>query len=358
MTKRKRIMSIVLILSLVATLVFGTLVACSVLNENSADYVAEDGDGNKMETGKVHMMPSKMSFSAAALAAAGGQGVTISIQATVLPVEAQNKLVDWSVEWGSASTFGENPVTDFVTVTPQADGSNIANVTCYKAFSGDTIVVSVITRDGGFTATCSITFVGNPSTLEIVATGAEVKTDSGWNVPIVEVFSGKEYNFDLKFDNIFHSVNSNFVPNFTCEIVGVGQIELLYEKKNSSGVLTDSLTSTFGMSDTLEIIKNNSNGVDSGEKKLVSIQSKYFSANIENGLLKIVSKQAISAFRLYNSGRSYEEVYTFNGYVDENKKPYYQILITETQTGLSQTVNIRMEASVSEVKLNNSELTF
>lgn len=358
MTK-KRIMSVVLVLLLAATLIFGALIACSVLSEKNADnYVAEDGDGNKMETGKVYMMPSKMSFSAAALAAAEGQGVTITMQATVLPVEAQNKLVDWSVEWGSASTFGENPVTDFVTVTPQADGSNIANVTCFKAFSGDTIIVSVITRDGGFTATCSITFVGNPSTLEIVTTGAEVKTDSGWNVPIVEVFSGKEYNFDLKFDNIFHSVDSNFVPNFTCEIVGVGQIKLRYEKKTSSGVVTDNLTSTFNVSDSLNIIKNNSNGTDSGEKKSILIQDKYFSANIENGVLKIVAKQAISAFRLYNSGRSYEEVYIFNGYVDENKKPYYQILINETQTGLSQTVNVRMEASVSEVILNNSELTF
>lgn len=356
MTKRKRIMSIVLILSLVATLVFGTLVACFVLNEYSADYVAEDGDGNKMETGKVYMMPSKMSFSAAALAAAGGQGVTISMQATVLPVEAQNKLVDWSVEWGSASTFGENPVTDFVTVTPQADGSNIANVTCYKAFSGDTIVVSVITRDGGFTATCSITFVGNPSTLEIVTTGAEVKTDSGWNVPIVEVFSGKEYNFDLKFDNIFHSVNSNFVPNFTCEVVGVGTYNL-HRTISENGTIVTNDTITVSPTDKVKVKQF---GV-TGEIDYDILGMQLMNVSIQGGELHFdvySTIQSLNFQQAYNSARTSYYKYNFESYTDVNKKPYFQIKVTETNTGISQTVNVRIESNVTGVTLDNSELTF
>ena len=74
-----------------------------------------------------------------------------TLTATIQPATTENKEVDWTVAWADSTGVGD--VTDYITVTPESDGSTNATVTCYKPFTGD-IVITVITRDGGFTARC------------------------------------------------------------------------------------------------------------------------------------------------------------------------------------------------------------
>lgn len=71
-----------------------------------------------------------------------------TLTATVMPELAENKAVDWSVrfsdssaEWASGKT-----VTDYVTITPSADGALTASLACIKDF-GAQIVVTVTSRD-------------------------------------------------------------------------------------------------------------------------------------------------------------------------------------------------------------------
>lgn len=315
-----------------------------------------DGDGNQMETGTVYEMPAKMSFTAAALAAANEQGVTITLQATVLPVDAQNKSVDWVVEWNTAETNGESPVTDFVTVTPQADGSNIVNVTCFKSFGNDTILIRVTTRDGGFSAFCIVSFVGHPSSLSITPTGTTAVTDSGWNVPIANIYSGKKYDFDLVFDNIYHSVDKNFVPIFTCEVVGVGTYKLHRTISEKGTIVTDD-TITVSPTDKVKVKQL---GV-TGEIDYDVMDMRLMKASIQGGKLHFdvySTIQSLNFQQAYNSARTSYYKYNFESYTDVNKRPYFQIKVTETNTGISQTVNVRIESNVTGVTLNNSELTF
>lgn len=71
-----------------------------------------------------------------------------TVTATVYPEDAANKKVDWSVAFANAnSTWASGKkVTDYVTVTPSADGALTAVVQNVAAF-GEQIVVKTTSRD-------------------------------------------------------------------------------------------------------------------------------------------------------------------------------------------------------------------
>ena len=70
------------------------------------------------------------------------------LTATITPDTAVDKTVDWSVSFvnPSSSWASGKLVTQYVTVTPTADGALTANVECRQAF-GEQIVVTVTSRD-------------------------------------------------------------------------------------------------------------------------------------------------------------------------------------------------------------------
>ena len=82
------------------------------------------------------------------------------LTATVEPVDAMDKSVDWSIAfvnptsaWASGKT-----VTDYVTVTPTEDGALTATVTNLQAF-GEQAVVTVTSRENPeVSATCTVDY--------------------------------------------------------------------------------------------------------------------------------------------------------------------------------------------------------
>ncbi|MBQ9117875.1 MAG: hypothetical protein IJY11_01575 [Clostridia bacterium] len=116
--------------------------------------------------------------------------------ATVLPATATNKKVDWSVAWADGQS---GTVTDYVTVTPSSDGSTTASVKCYKAFTGN-VVVTVTTRESGYTAECIVTFVGVPT--DLTATGTFAESGDGYYYFGV----GDTYTYNVDLNNIFGTV--------------------------------------------------------------------------------------------------------------------------------------------------------
>ena len=115
-----------------------------------------DGEGNAMVSGKVYNLSPRMLF-ASTTAENAETAAGITVQATIEPADADNKAVDWAVsfvnpasEWASGKT-----VTDYVTVTPESDGSLTATVKCLKAF-GEQIKITVTSRDNSAaTASCT-----------------------------------------------------------------------------------------------------------------------------------------------------------------------------------------------------------
>ena len=71
-----------------------------------------------------------------------------TLTATVLPADTTNKKVDWSIAFKNASSTWASgkTVTDYVTVTPSADGALTAVVACLQPF-GEQIKVTVTSQD-------------------------------------------------------------------------------------------------------------------------------------------------------------------------------------------------------------------
>ncbi len=142
------------------------------MSESEQAFVT-DGEGNPMTADMVYPMPSLMRISAMPLAEVNAAAlatptVEVQIEARVTPENATNQDVDYSVAWGEGAQRSAEPVTDYLTVTQDTDGSKTATVTCKKAFGNDTIIITVTTRDGGFTATCTVVYEGVPNRIEFL----------------------------------------------------------------------------------------------------------------------------------------------------------------------------------------------
>lgn len=117
----------------------------------------------------------KLAMSSAATVAADSS-VSKTLTATVYPLDATNRLVDWSIAWSNQGKSED--VTDYVTVTPTYDGSSEATVTCLKPFGSDQITITVTTRQGGYTATCVVTFRGVATSIYLTSSVSPT-TNSG-----------------------------------------------------------------------------------------------------------------------------------------------------------------------------------
>ena len=152
-----------------------------------------DGEGNAMVSGKVYNLSSRMLFAATtAEDAETADGITV--QATIEPFDADNKAVDWSVSFvNSESTWAKGKtVTDYVTVTPESDGSLTATVKCLKAF-GEQINITVTSRDNSdATASCTADYYKKVLDVGYKILKGETEVDT---LTITE--SGDDYTFCL-----------------------------------------------------------------------------------------------------------------------------------------------------------------
>ena len=131
-----------------------------------------------------------------------------------MPEDAPDKSVDWLVAWASDATRASEDVASFITVEVPSDGSTTATIVCHAPFMGDTIYVTAVTRNGGFTATATVQYVGYPQELHIGTASYETVYDSSWGEYITMLDSNKTHRFDLTQSNLFNSVGYRieFIP--------------------------------------------------------------------------------------------------------------------------------------------------
>ena len=118
-----------------------------------------DGEGNELESGTSYEMPASMVYAVpTAQSTTAADGVTVT--ATVLPETAINKNVTWSLAFAdaSASWAQGKTVTDYVTVTADAENSREATVVCKQAFGEQIVLTAASVADPSKTATCTIDY--------------------------------------------------------------------------------------------------------------------------------------------------------------------------------------------------------
>lgn len=367
---------------LVAILSIGLLCALFIQpNEEKPDEQTEvqqaavmDGEGNAMNADTVYAMPEAMSFSAASLAQARAQfnepsgttvtsdeSVDVRIEAYVRPDDAANKKVDFSVSWGTAPTHGSEPVENYLTVTPDSDGSTTATVSCKKAFGDDTILITVTTREGGYTATCTVTFTGIADGISISGSTATKKSSSGRG-EYYEVGTSKTYTFDISLTNAFDDVASDLSVK---EIGGVGTMYFGNGSYNDGGYINFSNVTQKDIGDladefiTSATISGNTLTVKTGSKILENYYSSYgpddyFITDIFYDRYVIEMNDDWSIKDSSDSFNNQNAKYNAE-HIDDC---YFYVTVEDEISGLTQTVKLWLVSSVSGVSLSPSALEF
>lgn len=257
--------------------------------------------------------------------------ITQRLTATVFPETASNKKVDWSVMWADASKTAK--VSDFISVTPDSDGSLSATVTCKAAFTGN-IIITVTTRQNGFQADCIVSFVGVPSNVHII-TNLTPASD-GYHVSV-----GNTYIFDTELSNPFGEVGQAY-RNLEVSVVGVGTIKVCGREIHNGG--------------TEKWYSDLATNLD-----ISTIASKFIEATIStDGTITVNVLKSIESYYSYmdriDSGRTQ---YYNDHFLEYVTNCYFQIVLTEPKSGATSSFNLVIDPNaVTGVNVSNGEMFF
>lgn len=344
-------------LTKILTLILAVITATAFIGcAENADTAKEENYTNRGYVNITNVKSNGISLFASGTQTTSTTGsLTREIVAIVYPEDAENKLVDWSVAWGTGASRINEDVKKYVTVTPSFDGSTIANVTCHKAFLGDEIYVTVTTRQGGYTASACCQYQGAPETLTIDMAGFTAVNDSGWNAKIYELAKGSTYSFDLVLNNTMGTVGPTF-GKYKISILAYGGINTTKNFYDKSG----NITSTTNEEISLEVVDawdNNGSVCTKFERTIsggVESNAVQLRCSIENCKLKVEVLGAPSGFSAETGNQTGSAKQEFSSYI-EGKIPYCAVTVTDTVSGLSQTINLRPYATAEGVSLNNGD---
>ena len=334
--------------------------------EQTEQAAVTDGEGNAMDADMVYPMPAKMSFNAQTFAQFGEPGsaavtseksVEVRIEAYVIPENANNREVDFSVAWGEGAQRSAEPVTDYVTVTPESDGSRIATVSCKKAFGDDTIVITVTTRDGGFTANCTVTFEGTPNSLKFVYDDREYSSTEE-----ITVQANAEYSVKLQLVGEFGEAGEKFGDFEVVSVTMQGKFNAKRRGINNGATLYED-TIVIDLEDPYYYAYDITSGGNGS--KVTFTASQFMECSIEGDTLKINALRSETSF-------SYPSMPPRTGTRVTYESPYYDprgggepsdcrmcVLVKDKVSGVEGLIYIDIEGTaVSGVSLSETELEF
>lgn len=267
----------------------------------------------------------------------------VTLVATVTPSDAVNKEVDWSIAWKNGASRSNENVNTYLEITPLEDGGNTATVRCLRAFNGDNIIITATTREGGFSATCTCSYVGTPNRLEIDMGVINPVNDSHYNVDIYNLSSESSYDFDLNLLNSFGPIDDSYNCSYTAthETVGSFQAKFMIF---AQGTETVDEIATKSLNDYVNSQSQNMRG--------------YLSYSIVDNMLHIEAISSIRNIRwITGSTTASTRGWFFNDLIG-GAEPYVKITITEQTSGLTSTINVRVITAPSGVSLNRTTITF
>lgn len=288
--------------------------------------------------GTAKVQAVSLSMNAAAVMAANGS-VSKTLTAYVYPEDAKNKAVDWTIEW--LDTEETKDISDYLTLVPDSDGRATAQLTCLQAFDGEALV-TVTSREGAFFDTCQVLFVGNPTTLSVDCDNLTEKTGSFGTY--YEIGAGNSYTFDITPDNVFGTVGAEC--NYTFEVKGHGSFKTqtqYYSTINDGKSWDEGTEKTVNIADVTTVSKYEPSVFDwsvSGNKLTVNVNctlENYYTSSVRNGNMI-----------------TYEN--RFREYTDDNW--YYEVIVTETNSGVSTSFKVRPVKTVTNVVLADDIVTF
>lgn len=335
--------------------------------EQTEQAAVVDENGNAMNEDTIYPMPAKMSFSAAALVEAQAvastastiaeRSIEVQIEAYVTPENATNREVDFSVAWGDGAQRSAEPVTNYVTVTPQSDGSRIATVACSQGFGNDTILITVTTRDGGFQATCTVTFEGAPSSLKFVYNNTTYNSSSE-----ITLRANEEYSIGLQLEGELGEVGEKFGDFEVVSVTMQGKFNATRRGINNGSTLYED-TIVIDLDNPYYYTYDIATGDD--DTRVTFDASHFIECSIEGDTLIINAIRSETSF-------SYPTVPPRTGTRVTYDSPYYdsrvggvpsdcraRVLVEDTVSGVEALIYIDIEGTaVSGVSISQTQMDF
>ncbi len=340
------IVAVLLAIVMCASVVLG--VGFGVYGKNTDDWFKPKQDANQeqqdpeqpgqpSEGEQVESTARVMLMSGATVASENGS-VSKTLTAVVLPDDAPNKAVDWTIKWSDDAPLKDKNISEYITVTPASDGALTATVTCKKSFRGSVAYIIVTTREGKYEATCQITFDGIPSSLTVDTSSLTSHSIFGLSNSYAVKVGTTSLAVDLT--NVFGDVGESYFNNITVTVTAVGSIKVDNYSVGRGGSSWAGKEST----KTLESI-----GAD-----------KFITASISGKQLVIEGKKTVESYYESVNGNSggnfytnkYKSLVTAQGGVD----PHF---IIKVECGsLSKYLTVWVLSSVTSVSVSPDVVTF
>lgn len=293
----------------------------------------------------------KMSKSFTTYAANGQQTVSKKITATVMPVDAPDKSVDWSIKW--CTPIEGKDISEYLTLTPESDGALTATITALKGFEGGSAYVTATTRVGGFTATCLIMYDGKPESLSFIHNGKEIT-----NTGTVNLTAGTTNEITLNLKNTLGAVGSKY-----------GDFEIVKVKGQGRFTLTKQYIVNGSVSSTSEVVFNLEEGVYKykdevlGNDLTLTIKPEdFFTASISGNKLTIKAIKSESSYASPYPRTGYR--FTYKGtYTDPRAggKPdncIWYVLVRDKVSGEESLLHIDIQSTVTSISLSDTVYSF
>ena len=167
-----------------------------------------------------------------------------TLTATITPSDATNKKVDWSIAFKNASSAWSSgkTVTDYVTVTPSADGALTAVVECKQAF-GEQIAVKVTSRDNtSAQAEVTVDYVKRITDVSVTM------KKNGSPAETVE-FSAEGYTYTWECAAVCGTGTVDDTFTYSCTLM-TAPSAILGVKANLTGLTADSISAGWSSTET------------------------------------------------------------------------------------------------------------
>lgn len=351
----------VIVFVLIAVLIAGVVasLAVSLSDKSEAEETATETASYANDfTAECFNSPNVSLAMSSAATLAADSSVSKTLTATVYPMDASNKLVDWTIEWSNKSKTEE--VTDYVTVTPTYDGSSEATVTCLKPFGSDQITITVTTRQGGYTATCVVTFRGVATSIYLTSDASP--TSNSGRGEYYDLPSKNSTTFTVNLSNVWDTVGSY---DLSAEISAVGSVYVCDVFGDSFGGSSNENVRLVDISELMQYL-----GV---------------TASVSGNTVTVTTNKVLdSLFYSHSEGDEYGTgTWYYNDYVyyedwmegmgtaysEEYKEGaaynashidscHFVLKVTDNVSGLSTSVKFWVSTGVSSVKLDETTLSF
>lgn len=285
------------------------------------------------------------------VSAKGVVTVSKTITATVLPIDAPDKSVDWSIEWCIPIEGAD--ISEYLTITPQSDGALTCTVTAHQGFEGASAYVTATTRVGGYSAQCLVMFEGAPESLSFVCNGREYGTSD-----TIKMIAGSTYSVSLKLNNQLNAIGSRYGDFEITSMRGQGKFVMTKEY-----IINGSIRSSEDIIFDLEQGSYTyTNEVSNKQETLTITPTSFFTPTIAGDKLNI---------DVFRSESSYANGYPRTGYRFKYKSAYtdprsggvptnctWYLVVRDKVSGKEALINIDIESTVNNIALSTSTLSF